>query len=132
MIVVLCLYHSNRVIWVQVQQIIGALGLFTENQIALDVDFAIGQARFHGDLFNVPLGGNRWGDVSKLDIFFRHLAFVQDLAHNVPPFCHFVRLLKYIICHPSENDNACSGKNSRLRRQNSSRRREMRIISRGW
>ena len=74
-IVVFCLHHGNRVIRVQVQQIIGALGLFTENQIALDVDFPVGQSRFHRYFSDVPLGGNCRGDILELDVLFRHPAF---------------------------------------------------------
>ena len=82
-LVILRFYDCNRGVSIQVQNVVSALGLLTEDKVALQVDLTIRDLRLHGDFPHGPLGGQRRGDVLQLDVFFSHPMLREYHAHHV-------------------------------------------------
>ena len=80
-LVVLRFYNGNGIVSIQVQNVVSALGLLTEDKVPLQVDLSIRDLCLHGDLPHGPLGGQRGGDVLQLDVFFSHRMLWEYHAH---------------------------------------------------
>ena len=90
--VVFRLHHSNRVVGIQIQQIIHALRRLTEGKVSLQVDPSIGDLRLHRDFILAPLHRNRRRDALKLDVLFAHQVFGQHRTH-----AHLSQLVVFCI-----------------------------------
>ena len=86
-LVILGFDYGDGIVVGDVQQIVCTLGGTTGNQIALEVNLAVGDFGFHGDLADIPLLGQSWGNVLELDILLYH----EFLRHHATPPPSWVR-----------------------------------------
>ncbi|MPN00329.1 hypothetical protein SDC9_147523 [bioreactor metagenome] len=81
MVVVLCLNDGNRVVRIDVKDVIGLLRFFAEHKITLEINFTVCNLRFHRNTVNVPFRSDCRSNKPELDIFFGHMFFINhDLS----------------------------------------------------
>ena len=90
MLVVLGLHHRNRVICVKIEDVVSPLRLFSNNHIALQIYFSVGDAGLHGDVVTPSSGLDGRGNIIQLDVFFAHLKFGQNGLHTASPSGYIV------------------------------------------
>ncbi|MPN61105.1 hypothetical protein SDC9_208839 [bioreactor metagenome] len=78
MMIILCFNDRDGVVLVDIEDIVRPLGRPAHSIIAAQVDSAIRDLCFHGDLIMAPFGGDGRRDEPQLDIFFSHLLSINQ------------------------------------------------------
>ena len=76
MLIILCFNDCNRVIRIDIKDIVRLLRLLSGNHITTKVILAIGNLRFHSNAIVWPFGHNGRRNKLKLNIFLSHLVFL--------------------------------------------------------
>ena len=86
MVVIFCLNDGDRIIGIQIQDIIGTLSFRTGIYISAQDDLAVRNSGFHRDLGMAPLLRDSGRDIVVLNIFLCHILFGNDRFHRKRPF----------------------------------------------